>query len=447
MTEHRIQRRLAAILAADVVGYSALLQRAEEATYAEFERLKRELIAPSVPSQKFAILDSHQSRIAVAEECRRAMEQSMGRQLAPLVLSDEEHSELKALAGRRKTAQALALRARIVLACAEGHQNQEVAAKLDLDEGTVGKWRRRFVQHRIDGLHDEPRSGAPRTIDDARIEAVIVKTLKSLPADATHWSSRGMAKASGISVSSVQRIWRAFAFQPHRMETFKLSTDPDFVAKVRDVVGLYVCPPERAIVLCVDEKSQIQALDRSQPMLPMRPGQAARRSHDYTRHGTTSLFAALDVATGRVIGKCYGRHRAAEFRKFLDEIEAVVPRDLDVHLVMDNYATHKTPLIRKWLAKRPRWHVHLTPTSSSWLNQVERFFALLTDKKIRRGVYRSVAALRADITSFIDRHNADPKPFRWTKSADDILASIERFCRYNAPAENDAMLRTSGSGH
>ncbi len=231
------------------------------------------------------------------------------------------------------------------------------------------------------------------------------------------------------------------------METFKLSTDPNFVAKVRDVVGLYVSPPEHAIVLCVDEKSQIQALDRSQPMLPMRPGQPARRSHDYTRHGTTSLFAALDIATGRVIGKCYGRHRAAEFRKFLDEIEAAVPRELDVHLVMDNYVTHKTPLIQRWLAKRPRWHVHLTPTSSSWLNQVERFFALLTDKKIRRGVYRSVAALRADITSFIDRHNADPKPFRWTKSADDILASIERFCRYNAPAKHDAMLRTSGSGH
>jgi transposase len=243
-----------------------------------------------------------------------------------------------------------------------------------------------------------------------------------------------MAKASGVSVSSVQRIWRAFGLQPHRMETFKLSTDPDFVAKVRDVVGLYVSPPEHAVVLCVDEKSQIQALDRSQPMLPMRPGQPARRSHDYTRHGTTSLFAALDIATGKIIGKCYGRHRAAEFRKFLDEIEAAVPRELDVHLVMDNYATHKTPLIRNWLAKRPRWHVHLTPTSSSWLNQVERFFALLTDKKIRRGIYRSVNALRADIVSFIGHHNADPKPFRWTKSAADILASIERFCRYNTPA-------------
>jgi transposase len=368
-------------------------------------------------------------------------------QLASLTLSDDERSELQSLTMRRKTAQALALRARIVLACAEGGQNTEVAAKLGLNRSTVGKWRRRFVERRVDGLHDEPRSGAPRTIDDARIEAVIVKTLESLPEDATHWSSRGMAKASGLSVSTVQRVWRAFGLQPHRMETFKLSTDPNFVAKVRDVVGLYVSPPEHAIVLCVDEKSQIQALDRSQPMLPMRPGQPARRSHDYTRHGTTSLFAALDIATGRVIGKCYGRHRTAEFRKFLDEIEAAVPPDLDVHLIMDNYATHKTPLIRKWLAKRPRWHVHLTPTSSSWLNQVERFFALLTDKKIRRGIYRSVAALRADIASFIDRHNADPKPFRWTKSADDILASIERFCRYNAPPNPVSILRTSGSGH
>jgi transposase len=358
-----------------------------------------------------------------------------GRQLVPLVLGDAERVELKSLASRGKTAQALAMRARIVLACAEGRQNKEVAAKLGLDEVTVGKWRRRFVADRLEGLRDGPRSGAPRTIEDARIEAVIVKTLESVPKDATHWSSRGMAKASGLSVSSVQRIWRAFGLQPHRMETFKLSTDPDFVAKVRDVVGLYVSPPERALVLCVDEKSQIQALDRSQPMLPMRPGQPARRSHDYKRHGTTSLFAALDIATGHVIGKCYGRHRATEFRKFLDEIEAAVPGDLDVHLVMDNYATHKTPLIRNWLAKRPRWHVHLTPTSSSWLNQVERFFALITERKIRRGIYRSVTALRAEITSFIEHHNAHPKPFRWTKSADDILSSIERFCAYNSPAK------------
>jgi transposase len=350
-----------------------------------------------------------------------------------------------ALAGRRKTTQALTMRARIVLTCAEGLQSKQVAAKLGLDEATVGKWRRRFAVQRLDGLHDEPRSGAPRSVEDTRIEEVMVKTLESMPGNATHWSSRGMAKACGLSVSTVQRIWRAFGLQPHRIETFKLSTDPDFVAKVRDVVGLYMSPPERAIVLCVDEKSQIQALDRSQPMMPMRPGQPARMTHDYKRHGTTSLFAALDIATGRVIGKCYDRHRAHEFRKFLDEIEVAVPRDLDIHLVMDNYATHKTLLIRNWLAKRPRWHVHLTPISASWLNQIERFFALITERKIRRGIYRSVVALRADIKAFIDQHNADPKPFRWTKSADDIVRSIERFCHYNAPEK--MMSRTSGSGH
>jgi transposase len=261
----------------------------------------------------------------------------MGRRFAPLELDDVERAELRSLASRRSTTQALALRARIILACADGEQNKVVAARLAVDPDTVGKWRRRFAEHRLEGLWDEPRSGTPRTIEDARIEAVIVRTLETKPPDATHWSSRGMARASGLSVSTVQRIWRAFGLQPHRLETFKLSTDPNFVAKVRDVVGLYVSPPERAIVLCVDEKSQIQALDRSQPMLPMRPGQPARRSHDYKRHGVTSLFAALDIATGRVIGKCYGRHRAAEFRKFLDEIEAAVPDDLDVHLVMDNY--------------------------------------------------------------------------------------------------------------
>ena len=358
-----------------------------------------------------------------------------GRQLAALVLSDAERMELTSLAARRSTAQALALRARIVLRCATGRQNKQVAADLQLDQTTVGKWRRRFAKHRVDGLRDEPRSGTPRTIDDARIEAVIVRTLESVPADATHWSSRGMARACGLSVSTVQRIWRAFGLQPHRLGSFKLSTDPDFVAKVRDVVGLYVSPPAHAVVLCVDEKSQIQALDRSQPMLPMRPGQPARRSHDYKRHGTTSLFAALDIATGRVIGKCYARHRAVEFRKFLDEIETAVPADLDVHLVIDNYATHKAPLIRNWFNRRPRWHVHLTPTSSSWVNQVERFFALLTERQIRRGIHRSVVALKAAITTFIEQHNANPKPFRWTKSADDILASIERFCVYNTQAK------------
>ena len=360
------------------------------------------------------------------------------RRQAEIALTEAERAELRGLAARRSTAQALALRARIVLASATSAQHKRVAAELGCDPQTVRKWRGRFLDRRVDGLRDEPRPGAPRTVDDARIEQVIVRTLESAPPDATHWSSRGMAAASGLSVSTVQRIWRAFGLQPHRLETFKLSTDPDFVAKVRDVVGLYVSPPDRALVLCVDEKSRIQALDRSQPMLPMRPGQPARRSHDYTRHGTTSLFAALDVATGRVIGECYPRHRAAEFRRFLDRIEANVPPDLDVHLVMDNYATHKTKLVRGWLAKRPRWHVHLTPTGSSWLNQVERFFAALTDKRIRRGVHRSVASLQADIAASIDRHNADPKPFRWTKSASDILASVERFCGRNLPADTAA---------
>lgn len=372
-----------------------------------------------------------------------------GRRAVALVLTDAERSELHGLAARRSTAQALALRARIVLACAEGGQNQDVAARLGACKHTVGKWRRRFAEHGMEGLRDEPRPGAPRTVDDARVEQVIARTLESVPPGATHWSSRGMAAASGLSVSTVQRIWRAFGLQPHRQETFKLSTDPDFVEKVRDVVGLYMAPPERALVLCVeprgspdvDEKSQIQALDRTQPLLPMRPSQAERRIHDYKRHGTTSLLAALDVATGRVIGKCYGRHPrrnerfadAAEFRRFLDEVEAGVPPSLDVHLVMDNYATHKAPAVKAWLLRRPHWHVHFTPTSASWLNQVERFFAALTDKQIRRDVHRSVAELQAAIQAFLDQHNEEPKPFRWTKTVSDILASVEHFCLRTTP--------------
>jgi transposase len=296
-----------------------------------------------------------------------------GRRLDALAFTEAEKLELTALAARPKTAQALAARARIVLGCGDGEENRTVARRLGVHPQTVSKWRRRFLMQRMEGLRDAPRPGAPRTIEDQRIEAVITDTLESQPEAATHWSSRGMARQSGLSVSTVQRIWRAFGLKPHRHETFKLSTDPDFVAKVRDVVGLYLSPPEHALVLSVDEKSQIQALDRSQAVFPMRPGQAQRGSHDYVRHGTTSLFAALDVATGAVIGKCYPRHRATEFRQFLDEIEARVADDLDVHLIWDNYATHKTALIRNWLAKRPRWHVHLTPTSSSWLNQVERF--------------------------------------------------------------------------
>ncbi len=361
------------------------------------------------------------------------------------ILTEAERSELTALAGRRSTAQGLAERARIVLAASEGGSCPAIAARLGLHADTVRKWWHRFAADRLEGLRDEPRPGAPRTIDDARIEAVIARTLESLPADGTHWSSRGMARASGLSVSTVQRVWRAFGLQPHRVETFKLSTDPDFVAKVRDMVGLYMAPPERALVLCVDEKSQIQALDRTQPLLPMRPGQIERRSHDYKRHGTTALFAALDIATGRVIGKCYARHRAAEFRRFLDEVEAQLPPGLDIHLVMDNYATHKAPTVKAWLLKRPHWHVHFTPTSASWMNQVERFFALLTERQIRRGVHRSVQALQKAITAFIDAHNTDPEPFRWAKSADHILAAVERFCLRNT--ESASVCRTSGSGH
>ena len=362
-------------------------------------------------------------------------------------LAEDELGELESLARRRKTAQGLARRPRFVLLAAEGLQNREIATRLGTDPNTVGKWRRRFAEHRCDGLYDEPRPGTPRKIGDDEIAETIRKTLEETPPDATHWSLRSMARATGYAPSTVHRIWKAFGLQPHRSETFKLSTDPLFVDKVRDIVGLYLTPPERALVLCVDEKSQIQALDRTQPLLPMRPGQPERRSHDYTRHGTTSLFAALDIATGKVIGKCYPRHRAAEFLKFLREIEAAVPEGLDIHLVMDNYATHKTPKIRAWLAKRPHWHVHLTPTSASWINQVERFFADLTERQIRRGVHRSTAELEADITAYIDNVNADPKPFSWTKSADDILAAINRFCLRTIDTAQTQIKQTSESGH
>jgi transposase len=321
-------------------------------------------------------------------------------------------------------------------------ENKAICADVGADANTVSKWRRRFAERRLDGLLDEPRPGTPRKIGDDAIAETIRLTLEATPSGATHWSLRSMAKAVGYAPSTIHRIWRAFGLQPHRSETFKLSNDPLFVEKVRDIAGLDMSPPERALVLCVDEKSQIQALDRSQPLLPMRPGQVERRTHDYTRHGTTSLFAALDIATGAVIGRCYPKHRSSEFRKFLDQIEASVPADLDVHLVMDNYATHKTKPIRDWLAKRPRWHVHFTPTGASWINQVERFFALVTDKQIRRGVHRSTQHLENDIRAFIDAHNADPKPFRWTRSADDILAAIQRFC-----ARTREIGRTTESGH
>ena len=359
-----------------------------------------------------------------------------GRPKAALKLNDSERATLESWTRRRKTAQALAMRARIVLKCATGENNGQVAAALKVSPEMVGKWRRRFVAHRIEGMVDEPRPGAPRKVSDADVERVLTMTLETTPREATHWSTRSLAKQCGMSQSTVSRIWRAFALQPHRVETFKLSKDPLFIDKVRDIVGLYINPPDRSLVLCVDEKSQIQALDRTAPLLPMRPGQVERRTHDYVRHGTTSLFAALNVKTGRVIGSCHPRHRSVEFRKFLNQIDAAVPKELDVHLILDNYATHKTPLIRRWLVKRPRYHLHFTPTSASWLNLVERWFATLTDKQLRRGVHRNTRELKAAIHEYIAVSNDNPKPFVWTKTADQILESVARFC-----------MRISDSGH
>ena len=344
-------------------------------------------------------------------------------------LTDAEAAELASRLRRRKVARADAMRAEIVLLAAQGVSNLAIADRLGITRVTVASWRRRFAERRLDGLHDEQRPGAPRTITDQKIADLVTATLETLPAGRTHWSSRGMARASGLAPSTVQRIWKAFSLQPHRSETFKLSTDPLFVDKVRDIVGLYLNPPDRAVVLCIDEKSQVQALDRTQPILPLRPGQAERRTHDYKRHGTTSLFAALDIKAGTIIGKCMPRHRAAEFRRFLDMVEKNVPAQHDVHVVMDNASSHKTKLIRDWFAKRPHWYAHFTPTSASWINQVERFFGLLTDDQIRRGSHRSVRELEAAIVAYIKTRNDDPKPFRWVKSADDILAAIQRFCQ------------------
>jgi transposase len=352
-----------------------------------------------------------------------------GRPTAELILTDFERSDLMRLSRRPSSAQALAMRANIVLACAEGLPNCTVADQIGVTADTVGKWRQRFVERRLDGLLDEPRPGAPRTISDEDVEGVISLTLESVPPDATHWSSRSMAKAAGMSQSAVVRIWRAFGLQPHRTEAFKLSSDPFFIEKVRDIVGLYLDPPEKAVVLCVDEKSQIQALDRTRPLLPMRPGQVERRTHDYVRHGTTSLFAALNTATGEVLGQCRRRHRSVEFRSFLDIIEKSVPNDLDVHLVLDNYGTHKTALIHHWMLKRPRFHLHFTPTSASWLNLVERWFADLTNKQIRRGSHRSTGELEKAIMAYLNARNQDPKPFVWTKTADEILENLKRFCQ------------------
>ncbi len=366
--------------------------------------------------------------------------------MVALALSDAERETLGRDVRRRKTAQQLALRSRIVLQCAEGLANREVAKRLRVAENTVCKWRKRFVEKRLDGLLDEPRPGAPRKISDDTVERIVTTTLESTPANATHWSTRDLAKRIGVSQSTVSRVWRAFNLQPHRVKSFRLSNDPLFVEKVRDIVGLYMNPPDHAVVLCVDEKSQIQALERTQPLLPMRPGQPERRTHDYMRHGTTTLFAALDVATGEVMGECYRRHRSLEFRRFLKYIDEAVPTELDVHLILDNYATHKTPAVQRWLARRPRFHIHYTPTYSSWINLVERWFAVLSERKIKRASHRSTRELERDIRAFLRHTNEHPKPFIWTKSADQILASIRRFCQYTLEAQGKDW-RTSDSGH
>jgi transposase len=361
-----------------------------------------------------------------------------GRPKAPLTVSDDERQQLETWASRPKSTQRLAPRARIVLACADGLDNQDVAARLHINTATVGKWRRRFLDDRLEGLADEPRPGAPRTITDARVEQVLTKTLEEKPKAATHWSTRGMARARGWSQSAIVRIWNAFGLKPHRSETFKLSTDPSFVEEVRDVVGLYLNPPDHAIVLSGDEKSQVQALDRTQPLLPMRPGQAERRTPDYVRNGTTSLFAALNVATGEVIGQCYRRHRQQEFLKFLHQIDAQVAREpgVEIHLILDNYGTQKTPAVKRWFARHPEYHLHFTPTSGSWLNQGERFFAEITEKRIRRGAFRSVQALEEAIRDDLAHHTENPKPFVWTADADLILNRVKGVCE-----------RISNSGH
>lgn len=359
-----------------------------------------------------------------------------GRPKAVLVLSEEERETLERWARRPKSAQSLALRCRIVLAAAEGADNKAVAADLGVHPATVSKWRGRFVERRLEGLSDEPRPGAPRTITDEHVEAVIVKTLEETPTDATHWSTRSMATATGMSQSAISRIWQAFGLKPHLVEDFKLSTDPQFIDKVRDIVGLYLNPPEAAVVLCVDEKTQVQALDRTAPVLPLIPGVPQRQSHDYKRNGTTDLFAALDVASGKVLTQMTDHHRTIEFRKFLNLINRNIPDNLDVHVIIDNVSTHKTPEIQRWLVRHPRFHVHFTPTYSSWINLVERWFAELTNKWIRRGTHRSVTELRESIQHWVDTWNDNPRPYTWHKTADQILDTLATYCQ-----------RISDSGH
>jgi len=370
-----------------------------------------------------------------------------GRPKRPLILTADEQERLQSLAHRARSQPLLARRARVILASAQGLANQVVAKPLRCSPGMVNKWRSRFLKSRLEGLYDEPRPGAPRTVSDAQVEQVVIRTLESTPHAQTHWSTRGMAAASGLSRMSVSRIWHAFGLQPHRAETFKLSPDPLLIEKVRDIGGLYLNPPDHALVFCVDEKSQIQALDRTQPLLPMRPGQAERRTPDDKRQGTTSLFAALELKTSRVIGQLHHRHRSSEFRQFLDVIEAHVPTGLEAHIIMDNYGTHKTALIRNWFAKRPRFHLHFTPTYASWINLVERWFAEITNKRIRRGAFRSVKELEAAIREYIEVHNENPKPFVWTRTADQILESIAPFAQRTCPSPvGELKSRITGTG-
>ena len=353
-----------------------------------------------------------------------------GRPLAPLVLTADERDVLERYVRRGTTAQNLASRSRIVLRCSDGVPNGEVAAELGVTPATVGKWRARFLVDRLEGLSDLDRTGPPRKISDERVEAVVVKTLETMPDGQSRWSTRDMATAAGLSHSTVGRIWRTFGLKPHLSETFQLSRDPDFIDKVRDVVGLYIRPPANAVVLSVDEKSQIQALNRTQPILPLRPGQLERGTPEYARHGTTTLFAALNVATNGVIGRCYPRHRAIEFKKFLRVIDGDVDKDLDIHVIADNYATHKAPAVRAWLAKHPRFHMHFIPTHSSWLNAVEGWFSQLTEKQLKRGSHFSVAELQDAIQRFLDAHNSkEPRRFVWTKTADEILAKLGDLCQ------------------
>jgi transposase len=352
-----------------------------------------------------------------------------GPKLPELALTDEERATLQRWARRASSGQALALRCRIVLACAEGYSNAEVVKRLEVSRPTVTKWRSRFVARRLEGLADEPRPGAARAITDEQVEQVLVTTLETTPADATHWSTRSLARQLGMSQSAISRIWRAFGLKPHLVDTFKLSTDPQFIDKVRDIVGLYLDPPEAAMVLCVDEKTSVQALDRTAPILPLLPGTPQRATHDYTRHGVTNLYAALDVASGKVISQLTPRHRATEFKRFLAQVDRAVPAGLDLHVICDNASTHKTPAIQRWLLAHPHVHLHFTPTYSSWLNLVERWFAELTTKWLRRGTHRSVAELQQSIQAWIDTWNQDPRPFVWTRTADQILDTIASYCQ------------------